>query len=543
MSVLRSPRLLLAGGMLLAILVYLPGLDGEFMFDDQWNIVANEAVHVDSLAPGEMFDAATSGRAGLLKRPVAMASFGLNYFVSGLEPRGWKIANLAIHLLTGWLVFLVCRELVRALVERDEAVSAESVAAIVASLWLIHPLNLTAVLYVVQRMTSLATLFSLWAIFLYMRGRVQLGGGGWRPIAFAFGLALPLALLSKETGALIPLLLLLIEWVCFRFEARPENRRRLFILFGVTVGLPALVTGLILLFSPDTFLSGYASRYFTLSERLLTEARVLWFYVQLVFVPWLGSLGLFHDDVVVSTSLVNPLSTLPAVLLWIVLAVFALTPRCPRIIAFGLLFFLLGHALEAGIFPLELAFEHRNYLPMIGLLLPPVFYLVVYGIPELAARLPAVLLSIFALWLGFTTALRASDWGSLASFSLAQYQHHPDSPRSAYQLARMHAASADIAEDSQLRSQHFDKAVLLFVRSAELRPDFTDGLFGLMVLYARNGLEPAEPMVEDLLTRLREQPINSNTLRQIDNLQACNDAGECDFDPALLERIRLAAQR
>ena len=240
MSVLRSPRLLLAGGMLLTMLVYLPGLGGEFMFDDHWNIVANEAVHVDSLSPGQVIEAATSGRAGPLKRPVAMASFGLNHYVSGLEPRGWKIANLVIHLLTGWLVFLVCRELVRALVQRDEAVSAEWVAAIVASLWLIHPLNLTAVLYVVQRMASLATLFSLWAIYLYMRGRVQLGGGGWRPIYVALGLALPLALLSKETGALIPPLLLLIEWLCFRFEARPEHRRRLFILFGITVGLPLL---------------------------------------------------------------------------------------------------------------------------------------------------------------------------------------------------------------------------------------------------------------------------------------------------------------
>jgi hypothetical protein len=533
-----SPVLLLAGGMLLSVLVYLPGLGGEFMFDDHWNIVNNQSLHIDS--PVGLVEAAGSGVAGPLKRPLAMTSFALNHLVSGLEPAGWKIANLAIHLLTGWLVFLVCRELVQALVERDEAVRAEWVAAVVATLWLLHPLNLTAVLYVVQRMTSLAALFSLWAIYLYLRGRVQLGGGGWRYIYVSIALALPLALLSKETGALVPVLLLLIEWVCFRFEAPPEHRRRLFKLFGIIVGLPALVVAAVLLFSPDTLLGGYASRSFTLGDRLLTEPRVLWFYVQLTFLPRLSALGLFHDDFIVSTTLLSPATTLPAILAWGLLVIFALTRFCPRVVAFGLLFFLVGHGLESTIFPLELVFEHRNYLPMVGLLLPPVYYLVVHGIPGLATRLPAVLLCLFTLWLGFTTALRASDWRSLASFSVAQYQYHPESARSAYQLGRIHAALVDQVVDSQERGAQLERAAQLFASSAELRPEFTDGLFGLLVLYSRNGLEPTEGMVEELLVRLREQPLNSNTLRQIENLVACYGAGECVLDPGLLERIRLA---
>lgn len=539
--ILLSPRLLLVCGMLAAVLVYWPGLDGDFMFDDQWNIVANEALHIDSASPGELARAAFSGSAGPLKRPIAMTSFALNHLASGLEPRGWKIVNLCIHLVTGWLVFLVCRELVRALVERDEAVGAEWVAAVVAALWLIHPLNLTAVLYVVQRMTGLAALFSLWAVYLYLRGRVQLGGGGWRSIYLALGLAMPLALFSKETGAAVPVLLLVVEGVCFRFEAPPAHRQRLLKLFGMVLGLPALLVAGILLFSPDALLGGYAAREFSLGERLLTEPRVLWFYVQLTFLPWLSALGLFHDDLVLSTSLFSPFSTFLAIAAWGLLAGFALTRWCPRIVAFGLLFFLVGHAMEASILPLDLVFEHRNYLPMLGLLLPPVYYLVVHGIPGLATRLPAVLLCLFALWLGFTTFLRASDWRSEASFSLAQYRHHPDSARSAYQLGRLRAALVDTITDPQQRGEQLQEAAQLFARSAELRESFTDGLFGLLVLYSRNGLEPGEALVEDLSLRLREQPLNANTLRQIANLARCTEAGECRLDPALIERLRLAA--
>ena len=203
--------------------------------------------------------------------------------------------------------------------------------------------------------------------------------------------------------------------------------------------------------------------------------------------------------------------------------------------------FLAGHAMEATILPLDLVFEHRNYLPMLGLLLPPVYYLVVHGIPGLATRLPVVLLCLFALWLAFTTALRAADWRSEASFSVAQYRHHPDSARSAYQLGRLHAALAEQATAERQRDEQLQEAMQLFARSAELRESFTDGLFGLVVLYSRNGLQPGEALVEELLVRLRTQPLNANTLRQISNLARCYEAAECRLDPALLERIRSAA--
>ncbi|MCZ7654258.1 MAG: hypothetical protein M5R42_08160 [Rhodocyclaceae bacterium] len=116
--------------------------------------------------------------------------------------------------------------------------------------------------------------------------------------------------------------------------------------------------------------AGYALRDFSAVERMLTEGRVLWFYLGLILFPRLEALGLYHDDIAVSTGLIAPWTTLLALvglfgLIWLA---WRLRLRMP-LTAFGLAWFLIGHGLESTFLPLEIAHEHRNYVPLFGILL------------------------------------------------------------------------------------------------------------------------------------------------------------------------------
>ncbi|HET7922411.1 MAG TPA: tetratricopeptide repeat protein, partial [Gammaproteobacteria bacterium] len=202
----RHLRLLALGGvLLLAFLVYLPGLYGPFVFDDYVNIVQNTALNLPHLSFHALVDAAFSINAGPLMRPVSMVSFALNRYFFGIEPLSFKLVNLLIHLANGALMFMLLRRLLTAYRQLHAPTllreRLEWLALLIGALWLVHPLNLTAVLYVVQRETSLSALFMLAGLNLYVWARQrQLDGRGthwtWFPGTALLG---ALAVLSKES--------------------------------------------------------------------------------------------------------------------------------------------------------------------------------------------------------------------------------------------------------------------------------------------------------------------------------------------------------
>ncbi len=544
--------MLLALALLAAALVYWPGLQGEFMFDDHWNILSNEAVLVNDVNMESLSDAAASGRAGPLKRPVAMMSFALNHSVSGVAPWGWKFSNLLIHLTTGVVLFGFLRRLLRDATRWRTALDgldSDSLAVLVAALWLLHPLNLTGVLYVVQRMTSLSALFVFAALWLYLLGRMRLlrGEGGGPLMVLALVVCMPLAVLSKETGALVPVFVFLIEWLGFGFADWRRYARAFRYLLIVLFALPVLAALSLLLLAPDLLWDGYAARPFNLVERLLTESRVMWSYVLWGLVPLRSLLGLFHDDIALSSSVLEPGSTLLALLAWVVLAAAALlgSKRFPLPV-FALLFFLVGHSIESTILPLEIVYEHRNYLPLTGLLL-----LLVYGLACLARELQAprvysVSVLAFALFLAATTWLRAGDWSSLARFSAAQVKHHPESARSHYQMGRVYAQALTGTTgegDAQQRNELFTRATNHFIVATELRSDFKDGLFGLLVLYSSNGLDVSPELFGELNQRLGEGSVSASDINQLNSLVGCVENGFCKLPSSELTRLSDSLRR
>jgi len=426
---------------LLTALAYGPGLTGPFLFDDGPNILHAPYVAIERLDWQGLKEAALTNRSGRLGRPLPTLSFALNYRLAGgrFDPFPFKATNLALHLLCGWAIFGLAGALTRRFQTQmglPDGPLARWLPLASAALWLLHPLQLTGVLYVVQRMTSMATLCVLLGLLLFVQGRERLQVG--RPWGLALMLTGILAgtglgLLCKETAILLPLLALVIELTAFEGRGlAPVDRRRLRLFWLGLVGLPIVAALGLLALRPEWIVGGYAVRPFTLVERLLTEARVVFLYLGLFFVPRLDAFGLFHDDIPLSLGLLQPWTTAPAMAGWVLVVVSAglAWRRGQRVWVFATAWFLVGHLLESTLIPLEIAHEHRNYLPLFG----PIFGLVWYlGRWAVGYRHPrsafAAALAPVLLLLALITHERAATWGSEALWVETELRHHPASAR------------------------------------------------------------------------------------------------------------------
>jgi len=352
---------------LLGLLASWPALSGPWVLDDvrlQDSILAIQAGGLAELVGAHWKEYLFLDSFGV-GRPLAMATLAGNALASS-APFGFKAVNLILHLVTASLIWLFVRLLART---RYPPGASGLFALVVALAWTLHPLQVSTVAYVVQRMTILSALFCVWALLLYARLRLReiASGRPASPTAWLLPLlVLPLlAVLAKENGVLLPVLLGALELSLFRLRGNTPTRRLLFGYFGLTVFL-ALGAALWLL----TTHGASIGRAFDMDERLLTQARVVTLYVGQILLPRLGAMPFFYDGLPYSTGWLQPPTTLWSALF--LLGLFGLGLGLLRrrpLAAFGILFFFAGHLLESTLIPLELAFEHRNYLPSLGLIL------------------------------------------------------------------------------------------------------------------------------------------------------------------------------
>ncbi len=425
---LRYQLPLLLGVLLLCALVYANGLNGPLILDDlPWvePIMAAHAQDVRILFANYLFS-----DSGNLGRPVSMASFIFNAVAHGADIWYWKATNLAIHLASGIVIFFLARILLLYAVTGTGARDRVGLwAMLITAIWLLHPLHVSTVLYTVQRMALLSSFFIFCGLLSYAGGRQrQLAGTGhgWTGIAAAFLVFFPLALFSKENGLIFPLLVFLLEALVFRFGGAPGVRRVVAAIILVVFALPAIAGTLYVVMHADaTFLSGYRLREFTFSERLLTEARILVFYLYQLAVPMLSNMGFYHDDIVISRSLLEPVTTLYSLLFLAALLLLAwYLRRRVALAALGILFFFAAHLLESTIIPLELAYEHRNYLASFGVALALVGVLAAFTRWHRVLAVAGVVLVVF---LTVTTTARAHLWRSYESLHTHAYAVHPES--------------------------------------------------------------------------------------------------------------------
>ncbi len=497
------------------IAVYLPGLRGPFVFDDRANLIEQPEIHITELNIDSLSRAARSGGSGPLGRPIAMTSFAVNFYFAGLSTFAYKTTNLAIHLMSGLLIYLLTARLLAHVPYLQHGINTFTtinkrrwIGLAIAAIWLCHPLNVTSVLYVVQRMNSLATLFMLAGLLTYVIGREQIREGRYLGLLTVFG-AVPgftlLAMLSKENGALLPMLVILIEIFFFRFIAAPNLSRPFKWLWWIVFAGPVLAGLVMIGLKPRVFLNldGYGLRDFTLGERLLTEGRVLWFYLRLIVLPDIRDMGLYHDDIVTSRGLFDPVSTLPALLgiTGLIAGAIFLRRRQP-LLAFGILWFFAGHSLESTFIPLELAHDHRNYLPMWGILLIVIWYLA-RPYPKFSDH-PALRYGVIALvfvMMSFATYARANFWKSEWSLVNHDVLNHPES-------ARAHV-SLGIAQYE--RGLH-DQAQQSFVTAANLDASNTSTIIRVVQHHYLWKKNIPEPLLTEMEHRLMSHALHPVTL-------------------------------
>lgn len=452
-SSLRKHRLLgllaaFGAAAVLTVYVYSPGISDD-LYLDSTKLYQLERLYEEK---GGDIGAGDLGFGGRFGRIIPQLSFYANVAADGrLVPSSIKKTNVALHFVNGMLVFALVALLLGHTAYRDRRLWF---ATFVAIAWLVSGINTASVLYAIQRMNQLATFFSLLALIFYVcvRGpyasRLGTAARG-SALMLGVGVLAVSAYLSKETAVLLPVFIVLIELYFFPDLPGRLASRQVRMAAGV-----AAVAGLVLLggLLRDSSLLDYGSRSFTLGERLLTEGRILWVYLSQLVVPTSTATGLYQDGFPVSTGLLSPPTTALSLLGIAALVAFAVRFRDDAALkpaAFGIAFFLCGHLLESTVFPLELYFEHRNYLPSVGLYAALV--VVLYALLSRIDRNVAV--GIALLYMAFFTFMahaKSITWFYKDFAYQAALGRSYTSPRAASAMAQLRLQRGDAESADEL---------------------------------------------------------------------------------------------
>ena len=272
---------------ILLLIAYIPSFQGDWHFDDLPNILENTPLHLTELAPQSLkrtFFAYPESE-GTFLRPVSNLSFALNWFFHQDKVFGYHLVNFFIHFFTTVFLFKSCLLLLSSpKIKGRVHGNPFLIAALAALFWALNPVQTQAVTYIVQRMASLAAMFTIIGIWCYLKARRQQDDSIKKQFFYYAGLlfAFLLALGSKENAILLPASLVLIELFFFRETIKLSKQN--IIIF--TLGFLFILGFTILLKGPDVFhgiFASYSTRSFTPSQRVLTESRIVLFYLSSPF--------------------------------------------------------------------------------------------------------------------------------------------------------------------------------------------------------------------------------------------------------------------
>ncbi len=556
-----------------AVALYVPTLDYPFAFDDFVNIKNNRNLRISRLGVEELHDAAT--QAVNATRPVSMISFALNYYFSGYEVRSYRMTNIVIHAVNGILIYLLCfltlnlvnGHAARKAQERDESrlcsddeqsigmssgrcplstrnppsrhLSTESrsplssrtalIAFVAALVWVVHPVQTQSVIYIVQRMNSLAVLFYLCSLSLYILGRTRSKTAS-RWLCFGAALATGvLALGSKEIAFTLPVIIVLYEWYFFQKLNPGWWARSAKYVAPVLVVMGALAW---LRLSKNPFamiVATYDKRDFTLGERLLTQFRVVVHYISLLFFPDPERLNLDYDFPV-SSSFFSPVSTvLCLALLLALLGVAVYVARAHPLLSFCILWFYINLAIESSVIALEMVFEHRLYLPSVMLILAAIVVVERFAPVSGRGKLAGAAILVGLLCLG--TSLRSRVWRDPITLwsdcvGKSPNKARPNNDLGLYlsQAGRLDEAVTYLRKSLEIRPNYYlahnnvatalreqdkiDEAIEHFSEALRIKPEFFEAHLNLGNLLAMNNrltdgiahlrragdLEPGDPL-------------------------------------------------
>ncbi|MFW5975549.1 MAG: hypothetical protein ACOCP6_02190, partial [Desulfosalsimonas sp.] len=345
------------------ILIYGNSFHVPFQFDDTPNIVENPNVQPESFTLQEFAKSfyGLDREHEKIKRPLSYLSLAVNYYLSGENVFAYHAVNFCIHLITSVFLFLlICNTLKLPLLKDRWQKSAYAVALLSVFFWAVHPIQLTAVTYIVQRMAAMAGMFYVMSMYFYLKARTTGRPAGRGVYFFLCAAAALAAFASKENAAMLPIVLFLYELFLISGISR-ENLKKALCFSVVPLLVFLLLAGFYVDFS--SFLSGYENRPFSLAERMMTQPRIILLYLSLLVYP-VSSRLMFIHDVPLSQSLIDPWTTGASIVF--ILAAFSAALYYSKkwpLIAFCVIFFFINHVIESSVIPLELVYEHRNYIP------------------------------------------------------------------------------------------------------------------------------------------------------------------------------------
>jgi len=452
---------LLAGWLTLllaAVFAYYPGLDGPFLLDDFGSIAP--LGNLGGVTDWMTFKAFVfGGHAGPTGRPLSLLSFLIDARDWPADAWAFKRTNLAIHLLNGVLLGVLVSRILSALNYSRQ--DARWIALVSAGIWLLHPFLVSTTLYVVQRMAQLSTLFIFAGLIGHLYGRSFVSSNApkaYTVMTLSMGLFTLLAMLSKENGILLPILIGVVELTVFATRQDGSTVLNRYWKWVFVIAPSAIVfLYLIRIALTQNFFDITPPRDFSIYERVLTQPRILFDYLQNWFLPKLYTVGIFQDHYAKSTGFFSPITTALSIFLHVlIISISLLNRRKWPLFAFAVLFFYASHVLESSVINLELYFEHRNYMPVAFLFLPLIA--VLRKRAKVQVYLAVVLTGMLILT-GFTR-YSASVWADYSSMVEVAAWKAPMSARAQGQYA------VDL-----YNTERYDESLLVAERAIENMPN------------------------------------------------------------------------
>lgn len=510
-----------------AMVVYWPGLLGGFIFDDLPNLVHEQAWKVERLSPQQLAQAMSSGISSNLGRPLAILSFALNHAFTGADPYWLKLTSVLLHAGNGALVFLLTRRLLQLIPSGPRPAGDLLAPLVLGSAWLLHPLHVSTVLYVVQRMEIAAATWTLLALMAYVHARTrQIEGRRAWPWLAAVALATLLGLGFKESALLVPGFAFLIEACLLRFSGRVAGcRSNGWVAFYAAGSALALAVWLSMMLPLSSLVTSYGARDFGPGERLLTQAPVLVMYLKQIMLPLPESMWFYYDNFPLSRSFAEPRTLLSATLLLALVGTIAGCWRRWPLTSFGIAWFFVAHALTSNLIPLELAFEHRNYLALLGILLATTQPLCWLG-RRLHGHVRATLTLMPVFALAALCWVQASTWGDPMRLAWTLENRNPGSIRASYSLGEQF----HIASKGDPNSSEWAMALRQFEYASRLPGQQALPLQGQILLLARAGYDIPAPVWAQFRQTLTRDGMRAERIGSLYAVSQCRIEGHCALD-------------
>jgi hypothetical protein len=483
----------------LVFFIYLNTTGCPFIFDDVPNIQTNPHVRLSRLSLEGLMRAGIESRSS--NRPVANISFALNYYFHRYDVAGYHWVNIFIHITTGILLYFFAKTTLSIPSLRSSYGSYGWIPFFTVSIWLVHPIHTQSVTYIVQRMNSMAAMFYVMSFLLYAKAR--LSGKKTKKWALFAGCMLAgiLALGSKEIAATLPFFIFLYEWYFFQDLSPTWLKKYVFRLAGLLIILALAAFFFLQTEASHRILSLYNTQDFTLTQRVLTEFRVVTHYLSLLIFPHPSRLNLDYDFPL-SHSLTDPITTLLSIgAIGGVIGLAFFMAKKDRLLSFCILWFLGNLVIESSVIPLALIFEHRTYLPsmLVGLMAVMLTYR--HLKPKwLVVTVLCATVVLFSIW----TYQRNSVWSDEVALWKDSVEKSPKKARPHNNLGFALESRGDLKQ-----------AAAHYLKALRIKPDYADAHYNLGNVLARQG--NFEEAVSRYSEALRFNPIHANAHNNLGN--------------------------